>query len=86
MNFLEYVVDDREYFFNMRNLENIRDSLRPEITTEDLLSRLDMIMRGRVSNVGAPVAYFGWNLPPLRPFSEFVSNPPARDGSLGHRV
>jgi hypothetical protein len=45
-----------------------------------------MILRGRVSNAGAPVAYSAWNLPPLRPFSEFVSSPPARDGSLGHRV
>jgi hypothetical protein len=45
-----------------------------------------MILRGRVSNAGAPVAYSAWNLPPLRPFSEFVSNPPARNGSLGHRV
>jgi hypothetical protein len=45
-----------------------------------------MILRGRVSNAGVPVAYFAWNLPPLRPFSEFVSNPPARDGSLGLRV
>jgi hypothetical protein len=56
------------------------------IPTEDLLSRLDMILRGRVSNVVAPVAYSAWNLPPLRPFSEFVSNPPAHDGSLGLRV
>jgi hypothetical protein len=32
------------------------------------------------------VAYSAWNLPPLRPFSEFVSNPPARDSSLGLRV
>jgi hypothetical protein len=45
-----------------------------------------MILRGRVSNVGAPVAYSAWSLPPNRPFSEFVSNPPARDGSPGHRV
>eukprot|EP00267_Zea_mays_P026019 XP_008653907.1 putative carbonic anhydrase 2 [Zea mays] len=43
---------------------------------EDLMSRLDLILRGRVSNAGAPVAYSAWNLPPLRPFSEFVSNPP----------
>jgi hypothetical protein len=50
------------------------------------MTRLDMILRGRVSNAGAPVAYSTWNLPPLRPFSEFVSNPPARDGSLGLRV
>jgi hypothetical protein len=56
------------------------------IPTEDLMSRLDMILRGRVSNAGAPVAYSAWNLPPLSPFSEFVSNPPARDGSLGLRV
>jgi hypothetical protein len=27
------------------------------ILAEDLVSRLDMILRGKVSNVGAPVAY-----------------------------
>jgi hypothetical protein len=38
----------------------INDSTRvtnKRIPTEDLVSRLDMILRGRVSNVGAPVAY-----------------------------
>jgi hypothetical protein len=45
-----------------------------------------MILRGRVSNVGAPVAYSAWNLPPHRSFSEFVSNPPASDGGLDLRV
>jgi hypothetical protein len=45
-----------------------------------------MVLRGRVSNAGAPVGYSAWNLPPIRPFSEFVSNPPASDGSLGLRV
>jgi hypothetical protein len=45
-----------------------------------------MILRGRVSNAGAPVAYSAWNLPPHRSFSEFVSSPPARDDSLGLRV
>jgi hypothetical protein len=67
----------------------VNDSTRVtnrKIPTEDLMSRLDMILRGRVSNASAPVAYSAWNLPPLRPFSEFVSNPPARDGSLGPRV
>jgi hypothetical protein len=67
----------------------VNDSTRATnkmIPTEDLLSHLDMILRGRVSNAGAPVAYYAWNLPPLRPFSEFVSSPPAHDGSLGHRV
>jgi hypothetical protein len=56
------------------------------IPTEDLVSRLDMILRGRVSNVGAPIVYSAWNLPPHRPFSEFMSNPPASDGGLGLRV
>jgi hypothetical protein len=67
----------------------VNDSTRVtnrKIPTEDLMSRLDMISRGRVSNAGASVAYSAWNLPPLRPFSEFVSNPPARDSSLGLRV
>jgi hypothetical protein len=67
----------------------INDSTRVtnrQIPNEDLLSRLDMILRGRVSNAGAPLAYSTWNLPPNRPFSEFVSNPPARNGSPGHRV
>ena len=67
----------------------ITDSTRvtnKKIPTEDLVSRLDMILRGKISNVGAPVAYSAWNLPPHRSFSEFVSNPPASDGSLGLRV
>jgi hypothetical protein len=45
-----------------------------------------MILRGRVSNVGAPIAYSAWNLPPHRSFSDFVSNPPTSDGGLGLRV
>jgi hypothetical protein len=67
----------------------INDSTRAtnkRIPTEDLVSRLDMILRGKVSNVGAPIAYFAWSLPPHRSFSEFVSNPPASDGSLGLRL
>jgi hypothetical protein len=47
---------------------------------------LEMILRGKVSNVGAPVAYSVWNLPPSKAFAHFVSNPPAADGSLGLRV
>jgi hypothetical protein len=45
-----------------------------------------MILRGKVSNVGAPVAYSVWNLPPSKAFTHFVSNPPAADGGLGLRV
>ena len=39
---------------------SIHDSTRvtnKRIPTEDLVSQLDMILRGRVSNAGAPVAY-----------------------------
>jgi hypothetical protein len=67
----------------------VNDSTRVtnrQIPNEDLLSRVDMILRGRVSNVGAPLFYSAWNLPAHSPFSDFVSNPPVRDGSLGHRV
>jgi hypothetical protein len=45
-----------------------------------------MILRGKVSNVGAPVAYSAWNLPPPKAFTLFMSNPPVTDGSLGLRV
>jgi hypothetical protein len=88
--------------FVFKNIQPLKDRIYPaylysgvndstrvthrRIPNEDLLSRLDMILRGRVSNAGAPVAYSAWNLLPNRPFSGFVSNPPARDGSLGHRV
>jgi hypothetical protein len=68
---------------------DINDSTRvinKRIPTEDLVSQLDMILRGRVSNVGAPVVYSAWNLPPHRSFSDFVSNPPTSDGGLGLRV
>jgi hypothetical protein len=45
-----------------------------------------MILRGKVSNVGAPVAYSAWNLPPSKAFTHFVSNPPTADGGFGLRV
>jgi hypothetical protein len=52
----------------------------------DLVSWLEMILRGKVSNIGAPVAYSAWNLPPSQVFNSFVSNPPAGDSGLGLRV
>jgi hypothetical protein len=95
---VEAVVDD----FVFKNIQPLKDRIYPaylysgvndstrvtnrRIPNEDLLRRLDMILRGRVSNASALVAYSAWNLPPNRPFSKFISNPPARDGSLGHRV
>jgi hypothetical protein len=51
-----------------------------------LVSHLEMILRGKVSNIGAPVAYSAWNLPPFKTFISFVSNPPAGDSGLGLRV
>jgi hypothetical protein len=56
------------------------------IPSTDLVSRLEMILRGKVSNVGAPVVYSAWNLPPPKALTLFVSNPPVTDGSLGLRV
>jgi hypothetical protein len=56
------------------------------IPAEDLVSWLDMILRGKVSNVGSPVAYSAWNLPPSKSFFSFVSNPPTGDSGLGLRV
>jgi hypothetical protein len=52
----------------------------------DLVSRLEMILRGKVSNIGAPVAYSAWNLPPSKTFVSFLSNPPNGDSGLGIRV
>jgi hypothetical protein len=56
------------------------------IPAVDLVSRLEMILRGKVSNIGDPVAYSAWNLPPSKAFISFVSNPPAGDSGLGLRV
>jgi hypothetical protein len=56
------------------------------IPAVDLVSRLEMILRGKVSNNGAPVAYSAWNLPPSKSFFDFVSNPSAGDSGLGLRV
>jgi hypothetical protein len=67
----------------------VTDSTRvtnKRIPAEDLVSRLDMILRGKVSNVGASVVYSAWNLPPPKSFFNFMSNPPAGDSGLGLRV
>jgi hypothetical protein len=88
--------------FVFKNIQPLKDRVYPaylyigvndsiqvtnrQIPNEDLLSRFDMMLRDRVSNVGAPLSYSAWNLPPQSLFSDFVSNPPVRDGSPGHRV
>jgi hypothetical protein len=67
----------------------VTDSTRvtnKSIPAVDLVSRLEMILRGKVSNIGAPVAYSAWNLLPSKSFFDFVFNPPAGDSGLGLRV
>jgi hypothetical protein len=67
----------------------VTDSTRvtnKRIPAVDSVSRLEMILRGKVSNIGAPVAYSAWNLPPSKAFFNFASNPPASDSGLGLRV
>jgi hypothetical protein len=67
----------------------VTDSTRvtnKRIPVVDLVSRLEMNLRGKVSNIGALVAYSAWNLPPFKSFFDFVSNPPASDSGLGLRV
>jgi hypothetical protein len=88
--------------FVFKNIQPLKDRVHPaylyqgladptrvinkRIPSADLVSRLEMILRGKVSNVGAPVAYSAWNLPPAKAFTLFVSNPPATDGNLGLRT
>jgi hypothetical protein len=69
-----------------RGLADSTQVTNRRIPAMDLVSRLEMILRGKVSNIGAPVAYSAWNLPPSKAFTSFVSNPPAGDSSLGLRV
>jgi hypothetical protein len=78
---------DRAYpAYLYRGLADSTRVTNRRIPSADLVSRLEMILRGKVSNVGAPVAYSAWNLPPPKAFTLFVSNPPVTDGNLGLRV
>jgi hypothetical protein len=78
---------DRAYpTYLYRGLADSTRVTNRRIPAVDLVNRLEMILRGKVSNVGAPVAYSVWNLPPSKAFTHFVSNPPAADGGLGLRV
>jgi hypothetical protein len=78
---------DRAYpAYLYRGLADSTRVTNRRIPVVDLVNRLEMVLRGKVSNVGAPVAYSVWNLPPSKAFTHFVSNPPAADGGLGLRV
>jgi hypothetical protein len=88
--------------FVFRNIQPLKDRAYPaylyrgladstrvtnrRIPAVDLVSRFEMILKGNVSNISAPVAYSAWNLPPSKAFISFVSNPPTSDSGLGHRV
>jgi hypothetical protein len=78
---------DRAYptylYHGLTDLTRVTNRRIPAV---DLVSRLEMILRGKVSNIGAPVAYSAWNLPPSKAFISFVSNPPDGDSGLGLRV
>jgi hypothetical protein len=78
---------DRAYPANLyRGLADSTRVTNRRIPAVDLVSRLEMILRGKVSNVGALVAYSAWNLPPSQAFTIFVSNHPAGDSGLRLRV
>jgi hypothetical protein len=78
---------DRAYLAYMyRGLADSTRVTNRRIPAVDLVSRLEMILRGNVSNIGAHVAYSAWNLPPSKAFTSFVSNPPAGTSGLGLRV
>jgi hypothetical protein len=78
---------DRAYpAYLYRGLADSTRVTNRRIPSVDLVSRLEMILRGKVSNVGAPVAYSAWNLPSSQAFTLFVSNPPVTDSNLGLRV
>jgi hypothetical protein len=78
---------DRAYpAYLYRGLADSTRVTNRKIPSTDLVNRLEMILRGKVSNIGAPVAYSAWSLPPPKAFTLFVSNPPVTDGGLGLRV
>jgi hypothetical protein len=78
---------DRAYpAYLYRGLADSTRVTNRRIPVVDSVSRLEMILRGKVSNIGSPIAYSAWNLPPSKAFTSFVSNPPAGDSGLGLRV
>jgi hypothetical protein len=78
---------DRAYpAYLYRGLTDSTRVTNRRIPAVDLVSRLEMILRVKVSNIDAPVAYSAWNLPPSKALINFVSNPPAGDSGLGLRV
>jgi hypothetical protein len=74
---------DRAYpAYLYRGLADSTRVTNRRIPSVDLVNRLEMMLRGKVSNISAPVAYSAWNLPPSQAFISFVSNPPTDDGGV----
>jgi hypothetical protein len=67
--------------FVFKNIQPLKDRVYPaylytgvsdptqitnkRICEEDVLSRVDSMLRGKPSNAGAPPSYSAWNLPPV---------------------
>jgi hypothetical protein len=67
--------------FVFKNIQPLKDRVYPaylytggndptritnkRISEEDVLSRVDSMLRGKASNAGAPPSYSAWNLPPV---------------------
>jgi hypothetical protein len=65
---------DRVYpayvYTGVRDLSRVSDKI---ISEEDILSLVEMMLRGAVVNVSAPRSYFAWNLPPLISSNHLIS-------------
>jgi hypothetical protein len=67
--------------FVFKNIQPLKDRVYPaylytgvndpsrvtnkQISEENALSQVDLMPRGKISNVDAPPSYFAWNLPPV---------------------
>jgi hypothetical protein len=67
--------------FIFKNIQPLKDRVYPyylytrvndpsrvtnkQISEENILSRVDVMPRSKISNVGAPPSYSAWNLPPM---------------------
>jgi hypothetical protein len=73
--------------FVFKNIQPLKDRAYPAYLYRGLTD-LTRVTNRRIPamDIGAPVAYSAWNLPPYKAFISFVSNPPAGDSGLGLRV
>jgi hypothetical protein len=59
----------------------VRDPSRvtdKQILEENILSQVEMMLRGVIVNAGAPRSYSAWNLPPLLSYDHLISYSTAR--------